>query len=164
MHHQYKSHRPGWRSALVEAYDPMNMKAAVSKARVDPIRSANMRAIRARDTSPELRVRSALHRAGYRFRLHLQSLPGAPDVVLRRHRTVIFIHGCFWHQHRCLKGRVPRTNRAYWLPKLARNKRRDARSRRALRKLGWRVIVIWECQTRDSGELDGKLERVLVRQ
>jgi DNA mismatch endonuclease (patch repair protein) len=108
-----------------------------------------MRAIRGKDTSLELVVRSYLHRAGFRFRVHVYGLPGSPDIVLRRYATVIFIHGCFWHQHdsaRCPHTGVPLSNRAYWKPKLERTVARDRAHKRKLRQLGWRVVVVWECQ------------------
>lgn len=128
-------------------------------------RSENMRRIRAKDTVPEMAVRRALHRMGLRFRLHANTLPGKPDVVLRRHNAVVLIHGCFWHQHRrCIDGHVPRTNVAYWQPKLDRNVRRDRRNRRQLARLGFRLLVIWECEARRPEILDRKLRRFFVRQ
>jgi DNA mismatch endonuclease (patch repair protein) len=111
-------------------------------------RSEVMRGIRSKNTKPEQRVRRALHELGYRFRLHDPELPSRPDIVLKRHRVVIQVQGCFWHGHSCLKGRLPASNSSYWGPKLARNKVRDARNNRLLRSLGWRVHTIWECQTR----------------
>ena len=110
-------------------------------------RSSIMRQVKSVNTSAEMRVRSLLHRLGYRFRLHGPDLPGKPDIVLPRHKIVIFVHGCFWHQHHCKRGnRMPAQNRAYWKAKLARNVARFKQQRRELRKLGWRVIVVWECQ------------------
>jgi DNA mismatch endonuclease (patch repair protein) len=124
-------------------------------------RHERMAAIRKRDTAPELRVRRALHAAGLRFRLHRADLPGTPDIVLPRCRVAILVHGCFWHQHPgCRLARRPRGNREYWDPKLARNVARDAATRDALTALGWRVIVVWECETRSAarlGELVGGL-------
>ena len=105
-----------------------------------------MRAVKSGGTSPEIAVRKALHRAGFRFRLHVSALPGKPDVVLARHRTVIFVHGCFWHGHKCKRGsRQPKKNAGYWREKISRNKARDKKNAAELRKLGWRVITIWEC-------------------
>lgn len=114
-------------------------------------RSAIMARVRAVNTGPEVVVRRLVHRLGYRFRLHRRDLPGTPDIVLPRYRAVVFVHGCFWHQHDCRHGRrQPATNQAYWLPKLARNVKRDAAARNALEELGWRVLTIWECQIGDS--------------
>ncbi|WP_369866157.1 very short patch repair endonuclease [Archangium sp. Cb G35] len=123
-------------------------------------RSENMRRIRATDTEPEVAVRRALHRMGLRFRLHARELPGKPDVVLRRHNAVVLIHGCFWHQHRrCIDGRVPKSNTGYWQPKLERNVQRDRRNRRQLSLLGFRVLVVWECEARRPEVLERKLRR-----
>lgn len=113
-------------------------------------RSRNMRAIRSANTKPELAVRKFLHANGLRYRLHLSSLPGRPDVVLKRHRTVIFVHGCFWHQHGCARSTLPKSRQSYWHPKLMRNVKRYERQVSELRKLGWRVITIWECQLDQS--------------
>ncbi len=100
-------------------------------------------------------VRRALHRMGYRFRLHRRDLPGRPDLVLPRHRTVIFVHGCFWHGHdACCGNRTPKSYTDYWLPKLQRNRERDLENKAALKTLGWRVVVIWECETRKPATLD----------
>ena len=129
---------------------------------VDAARSANMRAIRSRDTAPELAVRSALHRAGFRFRLHRSDLPSVPDLVFPKYRKVIFVHGCFWHSHSCKRGgRVPKTNRPYWSQKLARNRQRDNEARRQLRKRGWGVLTVWECQTKQIDRLLPRLRRFL---
>jgi DNA mismatch endonuclease, patch repair protein len=106
-----------------------------------------MRAVKGKNTSPEKFVRSALHRQGFRFRIHTDDLPGKPDIVLPRHKTVIRVMGCFWHGHRCKRGnRIPKSNRAYWTTKIGRNKTRDKSQKRGLEKLGWRVIDLWECQ------------------
>lgn len=122
-------------------------------------RSANMSRIRAKDTRPELVVRSLAHKAGYRFRLHAEELPGRPDLVFPGRRKVIFVHGCFWHQHgRCVDGRRrPLSNRSYWNEKLAANSRRDRANRRMLRRLGWNVLVIWECETRNPDRVVRKV-------
>jgi len=110
-----------------------------------------MAAVRGRDTCPERVVRSLLHVMGYRFRLHQRNLPGSPDVVLPRLRAVVFIHGCFWHRHRCRAGQsTPATRRAFWLSKFEKNVARDERVKRELRALGWRVLTVWECQTKPS--------------
>lgn len=110
------------------------------------VRSRIMRSIRGTDTRPELLVRRVLHGRGFRFRLHATGLPGRPDIVLPRYRTAILVHGCFWHRHaRCPLATVPRTRAAYWRAKFAANRRRDRATVRALRRAGWRVIVLWEC-------------------
>lgn len=116
-------------------------------------RSANMRAIRSKDMKPEKTVRSLAHVMGYRFRLHRKDLPGRPDLVFPARRAVIFVHGCFWHQHsapECKDARPPKSNVDYWRPKLERNQTRDAESKAALEANGWRVLVLWECQTKDE--------------
>jgi DNA mismatch endonuclease (patch repair protein) len=126
-------------------------------------RSENMRRIRSLDTKPELMVRSLTHRLGYRFRLHRKGLPGCPDLVFPSLRKVIFVHGCFWHQHhRCIDGRLPRSRTSYWIPKLLRNKQRDKSCRTKLARLGWRSLVIWDCQTNDCEELRKRLRRFLT--
>ena len=107
-------------------------------------RSWNMSRIRGKDTTPEKVVRSALHRMGYRFRLHGKKLPGRPDIVLPKHKTVVFVHGCFWHRHRgCKNCTTPTNNRAFWVKKLEGDAARDRVTRSRLRKLGWKVIVVW---------------------
>ncbi|MBT8472693.1 MAG: DNA mismatch endonuclease Vsr [Marinicaulis sp.] len=113
-------------------------------------RSAIMRAVKSSDTKPELQLRKALHRLGYRYRLNVKTLPGKPDLVFAKHRTVIFVHGCFWHGHNCKRGaRKPKTNAKYWREKIAQNKARDQRNQAALSEYGWRVITVWECELRD---------------
>jgi DNA mismatch endonuclease, patch repair protein len=117
-----------------------------------------MRRIRSKDTLPEIKVRSMLHRLGFRFRLHRKDLPGTPDVVLPKFRTVIFVHGCFWHQHPgCKDASRPSTRQDYWLPKLDRNIKRDKKSLSELKALGWNVLVIWECETQNKAALSEKL-------
>lgn len=110
-------------------------------------RSWNMSRIRSRDTKPEIVVRSLLHRMGFRFRLHSTDLPGKPDIVLPKYRTVIFVHGCFWHRHHCANGRsTPASRPDFWQAKFARTRQRDRSNRARLRRLGWSVMTIWECQ------------------
>jgi len=111
-------------------------------------RSRNMTQIRSKNTAPELILRSALHRAGFRFRLHRKDLPGKPDAVLPLYRVAVFVHGCFWHGHGCgsRKAHTPKSNTSYWGPKIAGNAARDRRARARLRALGWRPRVIWECR------------------
>lgn len=121
---------------------------------VDPARSKTMRAVRSKDTGPEIAVRRLAHKLGFRFRLHRKDLPGTPDLVFPKFRKVIFVHGCFWHGHDCPRGaRAPKTNRDYWERKLERNKARDAKALSDLRSMGWQAQTIWECEIRDSGKL-----------
>ena len=119
-----------------------------------------MRRIKSRDTSPELAVRRLLHALGYRFRLHRSDLPGTPDIALPGRKAAILVHGCFWHQHSCKLGRVPKGNQAYWIPKLERNVRHDKVVKRQLRTLGWRVLTVWECEVPQAG-LPKRLRRFL---
>ncbi|MGC1782701.1 MAG: DNA mismatch endonuclease Vsr [Acidobacteriaceae bacterium] len=126
-------------------------------------RSENMRAIRGKDTVPEKAVRSLIHRLGYRFRLHRQSLPGKPDLAFPSRHKVIFVHGCFWHSHGCKTGLIPKSNRDFWLPKLRQNKARDKRNLEALAQLGWDALVIWQCELKDSRALRLRVERFLGR-
>jgi DNA mismatch endonuclease (patch repair protein) len=117
-----------------------------------------MAAIRGRNTKPEVRVRSVLHRMGFRFRLHRKDLPGKPDIVLAKHRTAIFIHGCFWHCHSCRYGSVvPATRADFWAAKRKGNVDRDRAHLAALEELGWRVIVLWECEVRTEDAVREKL-------
>jgi DNA mismatch endonuclease (patch repair protein) len=125
-------------------------------------RSKIMRAVRQKDTRPELRLRRAIHAAGGRYRLHDRALPGSPDLVFPRRRLAVFVHGCFWHWHDCRAGRPPATRTEYWLPKLAENRRRDARKIEELRALGWRVEVVWECELKTEGGLAGACRRLLA--
>jgi len=121
-----------------------------------------MRRIRKTDTKPELAVRRIVHGMGYRFRLHRRDLPGTPDLVFPRLKKIIFVNGCFWHQHHCRLGaKQPSSNRDYWLPKLARNVKRDRQARARLRKADWDVLVIWECATRPPNALSARLARFL---
>ena len=116
-----------------------------------------MSKIKGKDTKPELLVRRLTHRLGYRYRLHRKSLPGRPDLVFGPRRKVIFVHGCFWHRHEdsdCKLARLPKSRLDFWLPKLDANKERDERNIFELRKLGWDVLVFWECQTRNEDEME----------
>ena len=122
-------------------------------------RSRNMAAVRAKNTAPEVAVRSLLHRLGLRFRLHQAALPGKPDIVLKRHRVVIFVHGCFWHGHSCPRGRAPTSRMDFWLPKLQSNRDRDRRCKAQLRAMNWRVLTIWECEARDVEKLSQRLKQ-----
>jgi len=126
-------------------------------------RSYNMSRIRSRDTTPEKLVRSLVHKMGMRFRLFRPDLPGKPDLYLPRHQTVILIHGCFWHCHGCKVGgkAQPKSNTSYWSQKLHRNKERDRENIKALKRLGLRVVIVWECWTRNPVTLENKLHRLL---
>lgn len=120
-----------------------------------------MAAIRGRDTTPELRVRRLLHRLGYRFRLHRRDLPGSPDIVLPRFRTVIFVHGCFWHRHPgCRYATTPKTRTDFWTAKFHKNMERDARQQSDLRSAGWTVVIVWECELRDIDALTDRLQKI----
>jgi DNA mismatch endonuclease (patch repair protein) len=122
-------------------------------------RSRMMSGIRGKDTKPEQYVRSALHRAGFRFRLHAK-LPGRPDVVLPKYRTVVFVHGCFWHRHSgCRYTTTPENNAGFWQEKFLANKRRDALVRRELRRLGWQVHVIWGCEL-NQRKMDALIRKI----
>ncbi|WP_277563060.1 DNA mismatch endonuclease Vsr [Burkholderia sp. IO2] len=122
-------------------------------------RSKRMSLIRGRDTQPELALRRALHRLGLRFRLHGAGLPGKPDLVFPRYKTVVFVHGCFWHQHTgCSIATIPKSNTQFWMEKFKKNIDRDKRVSAQLNELGWKVLVAWECElsTRQKIELTGK--------
>lgn len=124
-------------------------------------RSWLMSRVRRTNTRPEIVVRRILHRLGLRFRLHAKKLPGRPDIVLSRWRIVIFVHGCFWHRHNgCSKTTTPSSNKGFWLDKFATNVKRDKRCRRQLRDAGWRVIVVWECETYDVEKLVLTMKKV----
>lgn len=124
-------------------------------------RSAHMRAVRQKDTAPELVVRRLLHAQGYRYRLHDRRLPGTPDLVFRRRRKIVFVHGCYWHGHNCAVGGPAKSRQEYWGPKIARNRQRDTNSIEALHDAGWETLVIWECETRHPTELTEKLGKFL---
>ena len=123
-------------------------------------RSDVMRAVKGKDTAPEITLRKKLFALGFRYRLNVKTLPGKPDIVLPKHRTIIFVHGCFWHGHACKRGRrQPKQNADYWREKIARNKQRDKANAAALKKLGWRVVTVWECELKSvdpAGLVTGK--------
>lgn len=126
-------------------------------------RSWNMSRIRNKNTGPEMRVRSQLHRMGYRFRLHRRDLPGKPDIILPKFHCVIFVHGCFWHRHReCRLAYTPKSRLDFWLPKFERTVQRDAEKKQQLESSGWKVHTIWECQTLDVSTLESYL-RILLQ-
>ena len=129
-------------------------------------RSENMRRIRSTGMKPELLVRSLVHQLGYRFRLHARELPGKPDIVRRKQKQAIFVHGCFWHLHPkagCADARLPKSNTAYWYSKLQRNVDRDKTAIATLRRAGWRVLVVWDCETKEIEHLAGRLRAFLER-
>jgi len=117
-----------------------------------------MQSVKSRNTGPELIVRRLLHGMGYRYRLHRKDLPGRPDIALISRRKAIFVHGCFWHGHGCPKGRLPKSRLEYWGKKLDENKKRDRTKQEQLHSQGWRVLVIWQCETRDLGTLVTRLQ------
>jgi DNA mismatch endonuclease (patch repair protein) len=116
-----------------------------------------MKSVGTKNTGPEMAVRRALHRLGLRYRLHARELPGRPDIVFRPRKVAIFVHGCFWHGHDCPKGRAPKSRLDYWAPKLTANAARDAANVRALEDAGWRVLIVWQCETADADRLATKL-------
>lgn len=127
-------------------------------------RSEVMRAVKGANTRPEIALRKALFAQGLRYRLHAKGLPGKPDLVFPKYRAVVFVHGCFWHGHDCARGaRIPKTNRAYWKAKIARNKARDKENARRLKALGWRVRVVWECALKDPASAAEKTARWLTK-
>ncbi len=110
-------------------------------------RSWNMSRIRGSNTRPEIKLRSMLHRSGYRFRVNVKNLPGKPDIVLPKYKTIIFLHGCFWHRHsNCRYAYTPKTRQAFWLNKFKANASRDKKVNRSLRNLGWQIVIVWECE------------------
>lgn len=125
-------------------------------------RSAVMRKVKSKDTAPELALRRLLTRMGLRYQLHRQDLPGSPDIVFMGRKAAVFVHGCFWHGHDCRRGaRAPKANGAYWSEKIARNRARDAKVQDALAAMGWRALVVWECELKDPDGLERRLSRVL---
>ena len=147
--------RFGPRRASDWAGDLMDKLTAVARSR-------NMSRIRSSDTKPELVVRRLVHRLGYRFRLHRRDLPGAPDLVFPARRKVIFVHGCYWHQHPgCREGRPPSSNQNYWLPKLRRTQERDELALRDLAATGWKALVLWECELSNDRVLERTIRKFL---
>ena len=126
-------------------------------------RSANMRRIQSSNTKPEVLVRRLLHRIGFRYVLHRRDLPGVPDLVFPSRRKIIFVHGCFWHQHsNCIDGRIPKSRVRYWRTKLVRNVQRDKKNIRLLRRHGWRVAIVWECELAEIEKLSDRLIKFLT--
>jgi DNA mismatch endonuclease (patch repair protein) len=129
---------------------------------IDPARSALMARVRQKHSAPELKVRRLLRDLGASYRLHPKSLPGTPDIIVAEAKCAIFVHGCFWHRHpSCPKATMPKTRVTFWRDKFEKNVARDARKARALRKLGWHVLTVWECQCRDPDKIRRRLTRIL---
>ena len=121
-------------------------------------RSENMRSIKSKDTVPEKKVRSVAHRLGLRFRLHRRDLPGSPDLLFPSRKIALFVHGCFWHRHEgCAEASTPKTNKGYWSAKFTRNVERDNENKRKLEEKGWKVLVIWECETKSQENIESFL-------
>lgn len=124
-----------------------------------------MSRIKSRDTKPEVLVRSIIHRLGYRFRKHVKALPGTPDIVLAKHKIVFFVHGCFWHQHPgCKRCTMPKSNVLYWEKKLVNNKKRDVEHSVSLKRLGWRVEIVWECEIKNLEVLVSRITKTIDRE
>lgn len=124
-------------------------------------RSYIMSMVRQKDTKPELALRRALHRLGYRFRIHRRDLPGSPDIVFPSRKKVVFVHGCFWHGHGCKWGQLPKSRPEYWKPKIETNRERDKRALTELREAGWEPLVVWQCELRDLEGAVGRVEAFL---
>lgn len=123
-------------------------------------RSWNMSRVRSTDTKPEVKIRSMLHAKGFRFRKNVKSLPGVPDIVLPKYKTVVFVHGCFWHQHpNCVKSHIPKSNVEFWTEKLGKNVIRDKKHKKNLKKLGWKIIYVWECELKNFEKLEKNLQK-----
>jgi DNA mismatch endonuclease (patch repair protein) len=125
-------------------------------------RSRIMRAVKTADTGPEMIVRRVLHAMGFRYRLHAKELPGRPDIVFRKRKKAIFVHGCFWHGHGCKTGKAPKSKLEYWLPKIAANKARDERNVSTLQTRGWSVLNVWQCELKDTPVLRQSLSDFVI--
>ncbi|MFA7184157.1 MAG: DNA mismatch endonuclease Vsr [Victivallales bacterium] len=126
-------------------------------------RSINMSRVKGKNTRPEMTIRSLLHKMGYRFRLHNKKLPGNPDIILPKYKTIIFVHGCFWHQHEgCRKATIPQTNTDFWKIKLSKNVSRDSQNNDKLISLGWKVVIIWECELKNIEPLKNRIKKILI--
>lgn len=124
-----------------------------------------MAKIRSKNTAPEIAIRSLFHKNGYRFRLHRKDLPGTPDMVLPKYKTVVFVNGCFWHQHKgCKRATLPKTNTNYWIPKLKKNIERFQENAKKLKKLKWNIAVIWECETKNLNKVLKRFESTIKKQ
>ena len=130
--------------------------------KVSEQRSRNMSAIKSKNTKPEIKVRKVLHSMGYRFRLHRKDLPGSPDIVLPKYKTVIFVHGCFWHRHEnCKYASNPKTRKEFWENKFKTNVKRDKEIQEKIKNIGWKSVVIWECEVRNIESIEEKIKRFL---
>jgi DNA mismatch endonuclease (patch repair protein) len=125
-------------------------------------RSALMARIHGKDTMPELVVRRLTYFLGYRYRVHAKDLPGSPDLAFKGRKKAIFVHGCFWHRHRCRRGKMPNTHRKFWVPKLRGNRLRDLKAQAQLRRLGWRYLVIWECELKHLDRISARISYFLA--
>ena len=131
--------------------------------KISEVRSRNMSAIKSKNTKPEIIVRKLLHSMGYRFRLHKKDLPGSPDIVLPKYKTVIFVHGCFWHRHHnCKFATTPKTRTEFWENKFKENIERDIRNQNKLQNLGWKSRIIWECEIKDKDAINQKLKDIFL--
>ena len=143
---------------------PAQNQSDVKASAPAQIRSRIMRAVKRRDTTPEMAVRRFLHSRGFRFRVDDRRLPGSPDVVLKKFGTVVFVHGCFWHRHLdCRKASTPKSRAEFWTEKFVRNVARDAANERRLKEAGWEVIVVWECETKTDEAMEGALRRLIEK-
>jgi DNA mismatch endonuclease, patch repair protein len=154
-----RAERPNVRTGKRTILNPTTARPKESYA---SHRSWTMAQIGSKNTKPEIAVRKAAHAAGLRFRLHRKDLPGTPDLVFPSRETAVFVHGCFWHRHDCGRATAPATNVDYWATKFDRNVRRDAHNAAELRKLGWRCVRIWECETKDAKKLADVLRRKIA--
>jgi DNA mismatch endonuclease (patch repair protein) len=141
---------------------PNQARVVSSDTPVSPERSAQMALVKARDTKPEIRVRKAAHAMGLRYRLNVRKLPGSPDLVFPSRKVVLFVHGCFWHRHkRCKATRTPKSRIAFWEQKFAENMARDQRAYQALRNAGWKIFIVWECETSQIDKVTAVLQQIL---
>jgi len=150
---------------LRQAKESSRKRTLIAPPASSPAVASVMKGNKKRDSRPELTVRRLLHELGYRYRLHARDLPGSPDIAFRSRKKVIFVHGCFWHQHqsaRCALRSHPKRNLHYWRPKLAGNRARDVRNRRELARLGWSTLVVWECELSSPQTLSRRLAAFLA--
>lgn len=125
-------------------------------------RGRQMSLVKSKGTKPEMVVRRLIHGMGYRYRLHIKDLPGCPDIVFRKKKKVIFVHGCFWHRHaNCVLARIPKSNVAFWSNKLESNRMRDGKNQERIQELGWRFLIVWECELKNMEALENKIRRFL---